>query len=131
MTTAVAPSVRSLARHMPALLAAAAVAAIYVIVAPRTGDLAAQTFRVQVAPHDGLGVWNNYWFGGHHLPGYSVLFPLFGAVATPTIAGAIASFAATSLFLWIVRPRTFATQLAGVWFVLGMAATYGGPPWTN
>jgi hypothetical protein len=45
-----------------------------VIVNPRSPDLAAQVYRVEPFRHVGFGFWDNNWYAGHHLPGYSVVF---------------------------------------------------------
>ena len=47
----------------------------WLIVAPRTPDLAAAAYRLDLFKHIGLGVYDEHWYGGHDLPGYSVLFP--------------------------------------------------------
>ena len=54
----------------PALVASA-LAAIYLMLNPLSPDHAAQTFRSGLFEQEGLATWNNLWFGGHHLPGYS------------------------------------------------------------
>ncbi len=46
-------------------------AAVYLVLAPPSADLAAQDYRADL----GLVLWDNGWYGGHHMPGYSVLFP--------------------------------------------------------
>lgn len=43
--------------------------------APRTPDLAAAAYRLNVFKHLGFAVYDEHWYGGHELPGYSVLFP--------------------------------------------------------
>ena len=64
---------------MPALLAAA-LAALYVVLDPASADLAAQEYRVDLFDAEGLGLWDNGWYSGHHLPGYSLLFPPLGSL---------------------------------------------------
>ena len=44
----------------------------------------------------GFGIWNNWWYGGHNIPGYSVLFPPAAALITPQLAAAIACPASTA-----------------------------------
>ena len=58
------------------LVVAALGAAVYLLVAPPSADLAAQEYRAEL----GLTLWNNGWFAGHHTPGYSVLFPPLGGL---------------------------------------------------
>ncbi|MEA2457594.1 MAG: hypothetical protein QOC95_566, partial [Thermoleophilaceae bacterium] len=70
------------ARHPDALdwsrlapvLAAAAIAVVYLIVKPRTVDLAAHVFRAELFDREGFTIWNGAWYGGHHALAYSVLF---------------------------------------------------------
>lgn len=47
----------------------------WLIIAPRTPDLAAAAYRLGLFKHIGLGVYDEHWYSGHDLPGYSVLFP--------------------------------------------------------
>src|ERR1700757_1258264 len=56
-------------------LAAAVIAAAYVIVAPRSEDLAAHLLRAKLFATEGFGIWNNWWYGGGHAPRDNVLFP--------------------------------------------------------
>src|SRR5690242_17517388 len=62
-------------RRLLPTLAAAVIATAYVIVAPRSEDLAAHLLRARLFDAEGFGIWNNWWYAGHNLPGYSVLFP--------------------------------------------------------
>jgi hypothetical protein len=60
----------------------------------RGSDLPAHLFRVTLVDRRGFQVWNNYWYGGHHTPGYSLLFPLLGAfvgIWTVAVVSAVAS----------------------------------------
>jgi hypothetical protein len=79
-------------------LVAGAFAAVYVIVSPPSIDLAAHLFRAQLFRREGFAIWNNAWYGGHDLPGYSVLFPAASAVLSPQLAAASASTATAALF---------------------------------
>ena len=66
----------------------AVIAAAYVIVAPRSEDLAAHLLRAKLYAADGwFGIWNNWWYAGHNLPGYSVLFPPAAALTHATARG--------------------------------------------
>jgi hypothetical protein len=105
MTTADLPFPRArprvsldlLARVAPTLLAGA-LAAAYVIISPPSLDLAAHLFRAQLFRVEGFGIWNNWWYSGHDIVGYSVLFPAVSAWLTPQLAGAIAATASATLF---------------------------------
>jgi hypothetical protein len=48
---------------------------VWLLVAPRTPDLAAAAYRLNLFEHLGLAVYDEHWYGGHALPGYSLLFP--------------------------------------------------------
>jgi hypothetical protein len=89
-------------RVAPALLAAI-LAAAYVIISPPSLDLAAHLFRAQLFRDEGFGVWNNYWYSGHHIVGYSVLFPAVSAALTPQLAGALAATGTAALFEPLAR----------------------------
>jgi hypothetical protein len=58
-----------------ALAAAVVLVALWLLVNPRTPDLAAQVYRVALFRHEGFAVWDLRWYAGHALPGYSLLFP--------------------------------------------------------
>ena len=64
-------------------------------------DWPAQEFRSAMARAFGLLAWDDQWYGGHALLGYSVLYPLIaallGASITGVLAVAVASYAAVRL----------------------------------
>ena len=92
-----APALPSLLRVPPWLLAAA-LALIWLAVAPNTPDLAAQAYRAQLFAEQGFSVWDGFWYGGHHLPGYSLLFPPLGAIVGPRPVGVLTAIGSTLLF---------------------------------
>lgn len=105
---------------MPVLFAAVA----YMALQPPSVDLAAQLFRVDLFSTDGFLTWNNYWYGGHYLLGYSLLFPPLGSVLGAPVAGGLAALAATALFGLLARRHHAAhARLATLWFGAGMIAT--------
>ena len=101
------PTARSASRQrwvrLAPVLAAALLAAAYVIVSPPSRDLAAHLFRAHLFDHQGFGLWNNDWYGGHHILGYSVLFPAVSALLTPQLAAGLAATATAALFEPLVR----------------------------
>lgn len=106
----------------PALLATA-LAALYLIVDPRTSDLPAHLFRAELFDTDGFTIWSNQWYGGHHTPAYSVLFPPLAGLVGPMIVGAASAVAATVLFERLARAHFGAGALWGaLWFAAGMAS---------
>jgi hypothetical protein len=54
---------------------AATLLAAWLIANPHTPDLAAAAYRLNLFHHAGLAVYDEHWYAGHHLPGYSLLFP--------------------------------------------------------
>ena len=105
-------------RWLPAALAAVAAAA-YLLVDPRTVDLAAHDYRTALFEREGFGVWNGNWYGGHHTPGYSLLFPPLAALLGPQLVGALAAVAAAALFEPLAR-RHFGhrARWGAAWFGL-------------
>jgi hypothetical protein len=61
----------------------------------RGPDLPAQYFRTWVARSAGMVAFNNQWYDGHSLPGYSILFPPIGAVLGARVTGLLACTATT------------------------------------
>jgi hypothetical protein len=105
---------------MPVLFAAVA----YMALRPPSVDLAAQLFRVELFSSDGFLAWNNYWYGGHYLLGYSLLFPPLGAALGAPVVGGLAAVAATALFGLLARHHHPArAPLATLWFGAGTIAT--------
>lgn len=104
-------------------LLAGTLALVYLAWAPRAPDLAAQWFRTDLFVHEGLTIWNGHWFGGHHTPGYSLLFPPLSALLSPELVGALAAVVSAVLFQRIAR-RQWGTGawVGAVWFTASAAA---------
>jgi hypothetical protein len=107
---------------VPAWGAAALLAAGYLLVAPPSADVAAQDYRAGL----GLVLWDNGWYGGHHMPGYSVLFPLLASALGAPLVGALSAVAATWAFAMLLRatrsdPRS--ARLAALWFAVASVTT--------
>jgi hypothetical protein len=106
-------------RAAPAVLAAA-LAAVYVIWSPRSLDLADALTRVKLFNAEGFGIWSNWWYGGHHTPGYSVLFPPVGAALGPRLAAAVAAVGTAALFEPLARDHFGEDAwLGALWFAAG------------
>jgi hypothetical protein len=84
-------------RALPALVAAL-LATVYLIVQPAGADLPAQLLRTKLFGVEGFGIWNNWWYAGHYLPGYSVLFPALAWLTTPQLVAALASVGTAAAF---------------------------------
>jgi hypothetical protein len=102
----------------PAWALAALLAAAYLLVTPPSADLAAQDYRADL----GLVLWDGGWYGGHHMPGYSVLFPPLATLLGPRIVGALSAVAAAWLFERLVR-GTDGARLASLWFAAATVTT--------
>ena len=99
------------------MLVAAILSLAYLLLEPSSADLAAQTFRSDLFASHGFLLWNNDWYGGHYLPGYSVLFPPLGAALGPRLVGALAAVTAAGLFSALTRHRYGErARLANLWF---------------
>jgi hypothetical protein len=82
----------------PGWVVAAVLAALYLIIDPPSADLAAQVYRSDYFGRQGLALWDNAWYAGHHMPGYSVLFPPLGSLLGPRVVGALSAVASAFLF---------------------------------
>ena len=90
---------------------------VYLAVAPMTADHGAQVFRVGLFEDDGPVIWNNHWFGGHHLPGYSVLAPAIGSWIGFRAMGVLSVLGSVLLFSLIVDRYWGERSRAGaIWF---------------
>ena len=87
------------------LLASAVVVALWMVLQPRTADLAAQVYRTGLFERVGWVLWDNNWFGGHHLPGYSLFTPWLMAHMGIGVTGAAAAATTTLAFAAIVRAK--------------------------
>ena len=112
----------ALRRYGEAGLVAAALGAAYLIVQPDSADHAAQVFRSGLFAQEGISAWDNFWFGGHHLPGYGLLLPALGALIGPRLVGVLAAIAAALLFSAIAYRRFGERARLGViWFATATA----------
>ena len=109
-------------RYAEPALIAAAFAIAYLIIEPSSADYAAQVFRSGLFEDEGLSAWNNLWFGGHHTPGYSVLFPYLGSLIGPRETAALATVLSAVLFSAIAYRRWGdRARLGVIWFAAGAA----------
>ena len=112
---------RDLSHPLVLTLAAAVLGAAYLIAAPETADMAAHTYRTWLWNQVGFATWNAQWYGGHHMAGYSLLYPPLAAVAGTRLVGVVAAIVAVGLFALLARriaPTPGAAALAS-WLFLG------------
>ncbi len=80
------------------MLCAAALLLLWLVLAPRTPDLAAAAYRLNLFEHLGFAVYDEHWYGGHALPGYSVLFPPLAWLLGLRAVGALSVLVSTLCF---------------------------------
>ncbi len=85
-------------RFSLALPAACVLVGVWLALAPRSPDLAAQVYRASLFESSGFTVWDNNWYAGHHLPGYSLVFPWLARLVGMRLVGALAVLASTFAF---------------------------------
>ena len=93
----------SITGALAAVLLLAALTAIWLIVDPRTPDMAAASYRVSLFASHGFSVIDANWYGGHDLPGYSLLFPPLGALLGLKAVAALSVIASSVLFARLAR----------------------------
>ena len=105
----------------PAWLLAATMAVTYLILAPASPDLAAASYRSDLFSRVGFTLWDNSWYGGHHLPAYSLLAPGLGALLGPRLLVALAVVVQAVIFERLLARETPGTpaRVASLWFAFG------------
>lgn len=103
----------------PGLLAAV-LATVYLLWQPASIDLAAAEYRSWLFGREGLALYDLQWYGGHHMPAYSTLFPPLGWLLGPRLVGALSAVAAAILFDRLAHDR-FGRRawLGSLWFAAG------------
>ncbi len=86
-----------LRRALPTLVAAL-LAIAYLVIGPTGADLPAQLLRTKLFGAEGFGIWNNWWYGGQDVTGYSVLFPPLAWLTSPQLVAAAASVGTAAAF---------------------------------
>lgn len=117
-----------LSRLAGPVLVSLALGALYLILQPSSPDHAAQEFRTALYEQKGLEAWNNLWFAGHHLPGYSILFPWLASLVGARLLGVISTVIASALFAEIAhRHWGDRARLGAIWFAAGTSISlYSG-----
>jgi hypothetical protein len=113
--------VRALAASLPVglLLFTAALIAVWLVADPRTPDLAAQVYRVGLFHQLGFALWDDNWYAGHHLLGYSLLYPPLASLLGMRVLGALCVLASTLLFARLARlAYGDAARWGAAWFAL-------------
>jgi hypothetical protein len=92
---------------------------LWLLVDPRTPDLAAQVYRAGLFERAGFAVWDEHWYAGHALPGYSLLLPPLTALLGLRTVAALSAFVSAALFerlvLGVYGPRA---RWGAAWFAV-------------
>jgi hypothetical protein len=110
-------------RAAPAWTITALAGVIYVIAAPPSTDLAAAAYRSDLFSRVGFTLWDNSWYGGHHLLAYSLLAPALGALIGPQPLTAISMTVLAGLFAVLLGdlfPKP-AARAGALWLAAGAA----------
>jgi hypothetical protein len=91
-------------RASAALALAGALVVAWLLAGPHSPDLAAQVYRVKLFEASGFSIWDDNWYGGHHMPGYSLLFPWAALLVGMRLVGALSVLASTWAFERLVVP---------------------------
>ncbi len=105
-----------------ALAVAIPLALAYLIASPPSGDLATATYRANLFGRVGFTLWDGGWYGGHYLPGYSLLSPALGTLVGERLLLVLSVVAAAGLFGLLVE-RLFGAagaRVAAASFALGI-----------
>jgi hypothetical protein len=115
----------ALLARTPAWAITAAFAIPYLVFAPASPDLAAASYRSDLFARVGFTIWDNSWYGGHHLPAYSILAPGLGALIGPQPLAALSMIVATALFARLIDGcfPARAVRIAAVWIALGASVS--------
>jgi hypothetical protein len=82
---------------------AGALLGLWLAVYPHTPDLAGQAYRVSLFEEVHFVVWDEHWYAGHDIPGYSLLFPPLAAAIGLRAVACLSALASTVLFAGIAR----------------------------
>jgi hypothetical protein len=107
-------------------LCAAIALLAWLTIAPRTPDLAAAAYRLDLFKHVGLAVYDEHWYAGHDLPGYSLLFPPLAWLLSLRAVGVLSVLVSTLCFERLAVARFGA---AGRWASLAFALAAVGDVW--
>ncbi|HEV3047690.1 MAG TPA: hypothetical protein VGY13_10045 [Solirubrobacteraceae bacterium] len=118
-------AIGALLARMPAWAITAAFAIPYLAFAPASPDLAAASYRSDLFSRVGFTIWDNSWYGGHHLPAYSILAPALGSLIGPQPLAALSMILATALFARLIDGcfPARAVRIASVWIALGASVS--------
>ena len=100
-------------------MVAATLAVVAIGLGWRGGDWPAQLYRIDLFAREGFTQWDNYWYGGHHAPGYSLLLPPLAATIGIGLTAVASTVVATWSFAVMARRWLPAPRAAAVIFGAG------------
>jgi hypothetical protein len=109
------------ARPTLPFLVLATLLTLWLLWLPPSPDLAGQVYRMHLFAVDGFSLWDNNWYGGHYLLGYSLLFPPLSALLGLRLLGAGTVVASTLIFAQLARMR-FGSRWAAATTLFGVSA---------
>lgn len=84
-------------------------------------DTPAAEYRVSLFRQYGLVLWDDQWYGGHHLLGYSLLFPPLAGLVGVGVLGVASCLCSTVCVTRIVQDRFGTGNSIGVlWFAVAV-----------
>lgn len=66
-------------------------------------DTPAESYRVWLFQHRGYVLWDNQWYGGHHVLGYSVIFPPVAGLLGSAVVGTLSCVTTTMFLTRLIR----------------------------
>jgi len=101
--------------------------AVWFLTGPRTPDLAAAAYRLNLFEHLGMAVYDEHWYAGHDLPGYSVLFPPLAWLLGLRVVGALSVLLSVLCFEQLTRSAY--GERAARWASAAFAVAAVGDVW--
>ena len=105
---------------------ASALLAAWLVVYPHTPDLAGQVYRASLFEQLGFVIWDEHWYAGHDVPGYSLLFPAIAAGIGLRLTAFLSVLASAVLFQ---RVAVSLFGRAGTWGAVAFAFAAAGDVW--
>jgi len=112
------------------VLVAGALLMVWLLVDPRTPDLAAQVYRLGLYERAGLSLFDEHWYAGHALPGYSLLFGPLASVLGMRALAVVSVLVSVALFERIVR-AAYGDEACVRWGACLFAVTAVGDVWSG
>lgn len=89
----------------------------------RGSDAPAEEYRVWLFQTFGFVLWNDQWYAGHHLLGYSLLFPPLAGLFSAALVGIVSCVVTTACMTHLVRRESgHRHDLALLWLAAAVVA---------